>query len=305
METQTGHVVMQSSSRAAILVISSHVVRGSVGNRAAVFALEHLGHAVWALPTVILPWHPGHGRSTRIAIAGSEFAAAVADLAASSHIGEVAAVLTGYFASADQVVATARLIAGMKQAKPDLLYLCDPVIGDSGGLYVSLEVAEAIKQHLLPLASIATPNRFELEWFVGSKPESSAALIEAALRLGPPRILVTSAFAMMAASTGNLWVTPGEVFLAEHRLVKDPPNGLGDLLAALLLSRLISGQPEQTAVQMATSSVFEVMASSMKRGSNELTLALDASSLATPMAMVQMRILMHPSRGVSRLGSEA
>ncbi len=305
METQTGHFVMHSSSHAAILVISSHVVRGSVGNRAAVFALEHLGHPVWALPTVILPWHPGHGRSTRIPIAGAEFGAAVADLAASSHIGEVAAVLTGYFASADQVVAAANLIAGMKKAKPDLLYLCDPVIGDSGGLYVSLEVAEAIKQYLLPLASIATPNRFELEWFVGLKPESSAGLIEAALLLGPPRILVTSAFAMMAASTGNLWVTSSDVFLAEHRLVKDPPNGLGDLLAALLLSRLMGGQPEQAAVQMATSSVFEVMASSMKRGSDELTLALDASSLATPMAMVQMRTMMHPDRSVTRLGSEA
>ena len=48
------------------LVISSHVVRGSVGNRAAVFALETLGFPVWAVPTVILPWHPGHSRATRI-----------------------------------------------------------------------------------------------------------------------------------------------------------------------------------------------------------------------------------------------
>lgn len=43
----------------AIIVISSHVVRGSVGNRAAVFALEIFGHPVWAVPTVILPWHQG------------------------------------------------------------------------------------------------------------------------------------------------------------------------------------------------------------------------------------------------------
>jgi pyridoxine kinase len=50
----------------AVIVISSHVVRGSVGNRAAVFALETLGHPVWAVPTVILPWHPGHGPAKRI-----------------------------------------------------------------------------------------------------------------------------------------------------------------------------------------------------------------------------------------------
>ncbi len=54
--------IMTETRATSILVISSHVVRGGVGNRAAVFALETLGHPVWALPTVILPWHPGHGR---------------------------------------------------------------------------------------------------------------------------------------------------------------------------------------------------------------------------------------------------
>ena len=59
---------MSEHEKGAIIVISSHVVRGTVGNRAAVFALETLGHPVWAVPTVILPWHPGHGPSRRIAI---------------------------------------------------------------------------------------------------------------------------------------------------------------------------------------------------------------------------------------------
>ncbi|MEP2575390.1 MAG: pyridoxal kinase, partial [Nitratireductor sp.] len=41
------------SAKPAVIVISSHVARGSVGNRAAVFALETLGYPVWAVPTVI------------------------------------------------------------------------------------------------------------------------------------------------------------------------------------------------------------------------------------------------------------
>ena len=52
---------MSEPASGAVIVISSHVVRGSVGNRAAVFALETLGYPVWALPTIVLPWHPGHG----------------------------------------------------------------------------------------------------------------------------------------------------------------------------------------------------------------------------------------------------
>jgi pyridoxine kinase len=39
-----------------------------------------------------------------------------------------------------------------------------------------------------------------------------------------------------------------------------------------------------------------VLARAVKRGSDELTLAADASSLSTPMAMVQMRHLLHPAQ---------
>ena len=69
----------------AVIVVSSHVARGSVGNRAAVFALETLGHPVWAVPTVLLPWHPGHGRATRIVPDADQFSAFVKDLERAPH----------------------------------------------------------------------------------------------------------------------------------------------------------------------------------------------------------------------------
>lgn len=288
---------MQQQDPGSVLVISSHVVRGAVGNRAAVFALETLGHTVWALPTIILPWHPGHGPSVRIALEAGDFASAAADLARSPHTGELKAALTGYFASADQVRATRDLLVELKSRNPDLVYLCDPVIGDKNGLYVSVAIAEAIGECLLPLADIATPNRFELAWYAKAELDSNQAIAAAALALGPKSVLVTSAIAMMAKSTGNLWVTGHEIVLAEHRLVDNPPNGLGDLLAALFLSRLVRGENAEKALQSATSSVFEILVRSVKRNADELNLPGEASSLATPMAMVQMRKLMHPGRG--------
>ena len=81
-----------------VIVISSHVVRGAVGNRAAVFALEVLGHRVWAVPTIILPFHPGHGKGTRIIAPAEQFEALLTDLLNSRWIGEVGGVLTGYLA---------------------------------------------------------------------------------------------------------------------------------------------------------------------------------------------------------------
>lgn len=283
------------SAAATVIVISSHVVRGSVGNRAAVFALETLGHQVWALPTVVLPWHPGHGRSTRLTFAEADFDAAIDDLIRAPWIGEVKAVLTGYFGNAAQVRSVARLVAALRTNDPDLLYVCDPVMGDLGGLYVPEATAEAIRDELIPLASLATPNRYELAWMVGAPLDDNGAVMEAALSLGPSRMLVTSALAMMAGGMGNLYLTGRHALLAEHRLIDNPPNGLGDLLAALFLSRLLSGLDDEKALQLATAGVYEVLARAVKRGSNELTLASDASSLVSPMAMVQMRRLLHPA----------
>ncbi|SIR21847.1 pyridoxine kinase [Rhizobium sp. RU35A] len=288
------------SEGSAVIVISSHVVRGSVGNRAAVFALETLGLPVWALPTVILPWHPGHGPSTRVVIPEAEFEAVIDDLIRAPWLGEVKAVLTGYFGHAAQPAQVARLVAALKEKNPDLLYVCDPVMGDKGGLYVPEATAEAIRDHLIPLASLATPNRYELAWLSGASLDSNAAVMDAALSLGPPRMLVTSAVPMMAGGTGNLYLTGSHALLAEHRLIDNPPNGLGDLLSAVFLARLLSGLEEEKALQLATASVYEVLARTAKRGGDELTLETDASSLSTPMAMVQMRHLMHPSRGRKR-----
>ncbi|CAN7547824.1 pyridoxal kinase PdxY [Neorhizobium sp. LjRoot104] len=290
---------MQDTS-SAVLVISSHVVRGSVGNRAAVFALETLGFPVWAMPTVVLPWHPGHGPSTRLTFPESDFDKAIDDLIRAPWLGEVKAVLTGYFGNAAQPRSVARLIRALKEKNPDLLYVCDPVMGDLGGLYIPQPTAEAIRDELIPLATIATPNRYELAWLSGAPLETNNDIMDAAVALGPPRILVTSAVPMMAGSTGNLYLTGKHALLAEHRLIDNPPNGLGDLLGALFLGRILAGMDEEKALQLATASVFEILARTAKRGGDELTLETDASSLSTPMAMVQMRRLVHPLQRARR-----
>lgn len=286
----------QSGGR-AVIVLSSHVVRGTVGNRAAVFALEALGIPVWAMPTVVLPWHPGHGRATRIIPPPAEFSALLADLAAAPWLGEVGAVLSGYLGGAEQAQAVAHLVAAVRARNPQALYLCDPVIGDVEGLYVPETTAQAIRDQLLPLADIATPNRFELEWLDGNPLADNDAVVRAARRPGPSTMLVTSAHATVKGSIGNLLVTDREAVLAEHRAVTDAPRGTGDLVAALFLGRLLGGETSERAMRAATAAVFEVLARAVKRGANELMLETDAQSLLHPMAMVQARYLDYPLSG--------
>jgi pyridoxine kinase len=281
----------------AVIVVSSHVARGSVGNRAAVFALETLGFPVWAVPNVILPWHPGHSRATRIVPPAEEFAALMRDLEQAKWLPEVAAVLSGYLGSAEQADAVASLVKAVKRRNPDALYLCDPVMGERGGLYVPEEVAARQRDLLMPLADIATPNRYELEWMTGVALETPTAVAEAALNAGPATMVVTSAPALMAGSIGNMLVTADLAMAAEHRIIQKPPNGLGDLTSAVFLARLLDGQTPAKALQTTTESVFEVLARTAKRGADELTLETDAQSLAHPMAMVQTRYMPHPAGG--------
>ncbi len=285
-----------SETQRAVIVISSHVARGSVGNRAAVFALETLGYPVWAVPTVMLPWHTGHGPSTRIVPDADQFSDFMKDLERAPWLGEVAAVLSGYLGNARQAVDVAALVNRVKTENPNALYVCDPVMGDKGGLYVPEATATAMRDLLLPLADIATPNRYELEWIVGGKLEDLRSITAAALDLGPPRMLVTSAPGMMAGGIGNLLVTEHEALLAEHRQISGPPNGMGDLTAAVFLARLMAGQPDAKALQTTTAAVYEILARTAKRGGDELQLETDARSLSHPMAMVQFRHLTHPGR---------
>ena len=282
----------------AVIVLSSHVVRGAVGNRAAVFALETLGHPVWAVPTVTLAWHPGHGPSSRIVASEDDFDRLIADLERAPWLGEVSGVLSGYLGSASQAEPIARLVKAAKARNPGAIYLCDPVIGDEKGLYVPEATAAAIRETLLPLADIATPNRFELSWLSGVALGDNRAVMEAALDLGPEAMLVTSAFSPIPGGIGNLLLTPLIALMAEHRRIAEPVNGIGDLTSALFLARLLAGLDEERALQTTTASVFEVLARAAKRGADELMLQADAASLSAPMAMVHMRRLQHPTRGI-------
>jgi pyridoxine kinase len=288
-----------SEAKPAVVVLSSLVARGSVGGRGVVFALERMGFPVWFLPTILLPWHPGHGRASRLVPAPSDFAALAADLARAPWIGEVGAVLTGYFGGAEQVEAAAGLVAAVKAQNPAALYLCDPVLGDlrpdgTGGLYVGEATAAAIRDRLVPLADIATPNRFEAGWLTGLPTSTTAEAVAAARALGPATTLVTSAPALMQRAIATLMVRAGTALQAEHPIVDRAPNGTGDLLAATFLARLLDGAAPEAALERAAATVFDVVARSVRAGADELLLAALQDCLVQSLAQVTVRSIGAP-----------
>lgn len=259
---------------ARILSISSQVVRGHVGNSAAVIALQRLGHEVWPLPTVVLSNHPGHPKVAGLRIPPETILAIVRALEGNGWLGEIDAVSTGYLPSAAHVAAAAAAIRLVAEARRDVLVLVDPVLGDDPkGLYIEPAAAEAVRDTLLPLAGIVTPNRFELAWLSGRPVTDPGSAAEAAKALAVPAVVATS-IPGRAPGGGELvnllWSSDGVREAAVPRQI-GVPHGTGDLLAALYLGTLLNGASAAEALGAAALGVRAAIEASA--GADELKLS--------------------------------
>ncbi len=244
-----------------VLSIQSQVVYGHVGNSAAQFALQRLGVSVWALPTVLFSNHPGHGGFTGRALPAEDLATLIDGLAGRGILNGLQAILSGYLGAGDQARVVADAVAKARAAAPDLLYCCDPVIGDEGkGAYVQPGVADALCNTLLPLADLAKPNAFELAWLTGKPVEDPASAATAARALGVPLVIVSSVpMPPDNRAIGAMAVTAHEAWLVSAPRLAAPPPGTGDLFTALILGHLLTGQSSPDALARAASSLDHLL----------------------------------------------
>ena len=249
---------------AKVLAISSHVARGHVGLDATVPALQHLGHEVWALPTVLLSSRPGLGRLVKHEVPAAELADMLSALEADGCWPTLGAVLAGYFPSPQSVVAAAQAIGRIKAVKPGIPVLVDPVVGDAGRLYVAPATAEAIRDTLLPLATIATPNLFELGWLTGTTPSHPDEVVRLARHLGPSTVVVTSA-SQTPTTIATLLVGKEQPIARETPNRAGIPNGAGDLFAGLFLGHCLNGCSGAAALDASLADLDRVLAASAGR----------------------------------------
>jgi pyridoxine kinase len=180
----------------------------------------------------------------------------------------------------------------VRAANPAAVYCCDPVIGDTDtGVYVRPGIEDFLRDHALPQADIATPNRFELERLTGVACTTLDAVKQAAERLrgtmrpdGLRCVLLTSLetettpgdhIDMLAAEAGQYWL------LRTPRLPVSV-NGAGDAIAALfLLHRLRSGSA-RSALEAAGSSVHGLLRHTAAAGSREIMLIAAQEEFVAP-----------------------
>lgn len=234
-----------------VLSISSQVAYGPVGNSASVPALQAAGFTVSQIPTIILSNHPGHGKPSGVKLPAAELEAILKSLEALGALDTCVGVMTGYFASADQIKVAASFIHKMKDKNPSLYVLVDPVLGDDGSLYVSNDVANAFRDELLPLASCITPNCFELGWLSGKPVSTKAEVLIAATHLPCNEILATS-IPLNAENLATLAITGSEYAEAVSPIKPSVPHGTGDFLAGLYFAARLNGFASREALKLST-----------------------------------------------------
>ena len=79
-----------------VLSIQSHVAYGHVGNSAAVFPLQRLGHEVWPVLTVNFSNHTGYGAWRGPLIAAEDVAAVITGIGERGAFESCDAILSGY-----------------------------------------------------------------------------------------------------------------------------------------------------------------------------------------------------------------
>jgi pyridoxine kinase len=270
------------------LSLQSHVAYGYVGNRAATFPLQRLGHEVWAVNTVEFSNHTGYGAWKGRTATAEQVADIVHGIESLGLLVRCDALLTGYVGDAalgDVVLETVRKV---RTANPRAIWCCDPVLGDvDTGIYVKPGIDTFFRERALPLADLITPNHFELEHLTGRAVETLDEAVAAARSLldGPRLALVTSFRRKAAAEQIEmLAVTPDSAWRIVTPLIafEVMPNGTGDAVAALFTAHWLESGDVASALARSASSIYGVLEATRSMGERELQLVAAQDRLVAP-----------------------
>lgn len=265
------------------LVISSFVTASRVGATASAFCLRRLGVDAMVLPTTQFGRHPGWG------VPGGE--PTPPNLLREMWNGVCAqdirfdGIMTGYLAHIDHIALAVDIIDHVKANTPSLSVLVDPVMGDHGELYVPEQVANAIRDDLLPCADITTPNLWELGYLTKTSPTTAQQAREAARHL-PCKAVVTSV--PHTDQIGAMYVSREDCALFTHARFDTVPNGGGDTLAAAMFAHLLSGNTPRAAVAASTASVFDILTAAKTDDLGELPLIRCQNALINPTPLTEV-----------------
>eukprot|EP01083_Nonionella_stella_P158164 514457_1 len=237
-----------------VLSIQSHVVYGYVGNKAAVFPLQLLGFDVDVVNSVHFSCHTGYPKKWEGDVLGGNQLESILDgLQRNELLDDTGHLLTGYIGSETFLRSVLKVLRTLKEQNKDKVrFVCDPVFGDNGKLYVPEELVGIYRDEVIPLANVCTPNQFEIELLTGitvKNIEDGKNACKVLHDLGPELVVITSLqteedpdhMSMLASQRthnheGDGTTTQDDYWCVESPVLEGSYTGTGDLFAALFLA---------------------------------------------------------------------
>lgn len=272
-----------------ILSIQSSVSYGHVGNSAAVFPLQRLGHEVMPVYTVVFSNHTGYGSWKGPMLTGQNVRDIVQGIDDRGGLDDVELVLSGYQGGDDIGDAILDAVTLVKDRNPGAIYACDPVLGSADkGCFVAPEVQSLIRDRVVPRADLVTPNQFELGFITGTEPRTLEETLDSADRLRAAgttsSVLVTSVLRpdRPENTIEMLAVTPDGAWIVQTPLLPFKANGSGDVTAALFSAQFRATGDAEHSLERTAASIFELLENTLDSGQRELQLIESQEAYVAP-----------------------
>ena len=163
---------------------------------------------------------------------------------------DIAAVKIGMVAQ----LATIEAIATALSRRSPKHVVLDPVmVATSGDRLLSTDAVSALRERLIPLASLITPNLPEAAALLGDAVASGETAVASQgrrlLALGAPAVLIKGGHGNGSESIDYLFSGDGMIALPAPRIATKNTHGTGCSLSSAIAAGLAKGEPLETAVR--------------------------------------------------------
>uniref|UniRef100_A0A1A9ZLZ6 Pyridoxal kinase n=1 Tax=Glossina pallidipes TaxID=7398 RepID=A0A1A9ZLZ6_GLOPL len=240
-----------SDVKRRVLSIQSHVVHGYVGNKSATFPLQVLGFEVDAINSVQFSNHTGYNVVKGQILNETELDELFCGLESNNLLQCYSHLLTGYIGDVSFLRKIAEIVKKLRSEESKIIYVCDPVLGDNGEMYVPAELLPIYQTVIVPLADIVTPNQYEAELLAGMKISTESDVWKAVDWFHEKGVDIVAISSSDFGQRGEL-----RTFLSKRngpRFALNIPKqgtsisftGTGDLFASLFLAHSYRKHPDQ------------------------------------------------------------
>lgn len=257
---------MTTSASNFVLSIQSTVVSGYVGNKVASFTLQVLGYDVCPVNSVQLSNHTEYGYFKGQVLNADDLDCLYDGLKHNNINGQFSHILTGYVGSKSFLEKVADIIQDIRKCNPALIYVCDPVMGDQGHLYVPEDLMVVYRDVITPLADIITPNQFELELLTGAtitNEEEAFKAMQILHERGPATVVLSStnlgAEGVLVGLASSVKGGVKKCYRVEMPYLDAVFVGTGDLFASCLLAWMHKDNDLKSALEKTISTVQVVI----------------------------------------------